>query len=380
MIYSANLLDMCNSISNIDVPKYLTDCGWQRIVTKNKVFKIFQFHSEEKLFQVKIPLEKDFVDYSQLMFDVAEKVALVENKTIEQVILELINPMSDIVRVRINNDSVKNGSIYFEDAISLYENTRKLITATALDLMKKEIYHSGRPIDNVQKFIQKCRFGQTEIGSYITNVVCPFVDEEQNEQLSIFTPEDISAHSLTRRVTNKLLQAVELVKSTIDADKDLEKIVKTDSDEHISINFLEALQSLNIDKENSEFDLGIKWAPTIKQNRVNIKDVQLNHFYYSPIKAITNKYKLVPDLERKKYIGKVQVLKGNEDLTKRKSGLIHIVCIDDDTKRKVYKAKLNCDDYLLAVKAHVEGDTVSVEGVLDKEKKDLITDCTISIL
>lgn len=72
----------------------------------------------------------------------------------------------------------------------------------------------------MSQFINNCKFGQTEIGSYVVSVVCPFAeldDAEGYKQLSIFSEEEQCADSLTRKVTNRIMSNVSFIKNTIDA-------------------------------------------------------------------------------------------------------------------------------------------------------------------
>lgn len=67
----------------------------------------------------------------------------------------------------------------------------------------------------MSQFINNCKFGQTEIGSYVVSVVCPFAeldDAEGYKQLSIFSEEEQCADSLTRKVTNRIMSNVSFIK------------------------------------------------------------------------------------------------------------------------------------------------------------------------
>ena len=98
--------------------------------------------------------------------------------------------------------------------------------------------------DCVQKFLSNCRFGQTEVGSYVVSVVCPFAELDENEdykQLSIFSDEERCANSLTRKVTSRDMENISFIKNHID-NGELEKLVLQNEDRMISANFYEALR------------------------------------------------------------------------------------------------------------------------------------------
>ena len=142
------------------------------------------------------------------MYDAVETVAEAEGKTVEQVLLYLLNPNADILKIRLDRKNVEVGSILFDDAINVYENAKKLLAATALDILHPRKYHQGRIDDAIIKFLSDCRFGQTEVGSYVVSIVCPFSELNESEgyrQLSIFSDEKQCANSLTRQVTNRVI-------------------------------------------------------------------------------------------------------------------------------------------------------------------------------
>ena len=65
------------------------------------------------------------------MYQAIETVAFVEGQSTEQLLLFLLNPNTDILKIRLDRKNIEAGSILFDDAIRVYENAKKLIAATA---------------------------------------------------------------------------------------------------------------------------------------------------------------------------------------------------------------------------------------------------------
>jgi hypothetical protein len=381
MIYRADFKRICASLYYLEVIRYFKGLGWVQIPNKSPDLKVFQF-TKDHLYQVIVPLDKDFDDYADAMYRIAEVAADAGDRSVEEIVLELSNPLSDIVRIRIENDDVKNGNILLDDAFKLFNNAKSLMTATAQDVVNpKKYYNGGRVNERVKEFIDNCRLGQTEIGSYIASVVCPFfsIDEKNKiQQLSLFTPESDAAQSLTRKVTKKLMDSLNDVEVSIKNGDDLEKLVDR-RENRISINFLEALQNLNIEKNESKVNIGMKWAPTINENRSKNTEIQFTHSYYSPISTVTTKVKSTQEQTQLKFIGRLRKLSSSEDATERKDGIITIIGLDDKNNKKSIQAVLSKEDYLEAIKAHTNGDLVEVAGMYDVQQKKLI-DCDFKIL
>jgi len=294
MIYSIDFKELAEKISYINMAKYLHDLGWIEIPTKRKWVKIFQLEDHENFFQIDLPMSRDLRDYRSAMYRSVECIAASSHKSIEQVILELLNPLSDILRLRIKETEIETGSIFVEDTIKLYDNAKKLLMATTMDIVRPQLFHFGRPENSIVNFVNNCRFGQTEIGSYVVSIVCPIskIDNDDIIQLSLFSKEEDCSQSLTRKVVNKLISSIKIVRETINSRTFEDYICdNADSENCISVNFLEALSEININRSGSELDITAKYAPTVRSNVLSDTSISISHDYYSPINTIVKRFK-----------------------------------------------------------------------------------------
>ena len=106
MIYSINFLDMTEKLSPLAVCKYLEDMKWSLFPFKREDIKVFQTSVKDHLVQVRVPLDKDLLDYKESMFDTIQTVAEVEQKSVEQVMLFLLNPNTDILKIRLEFQAI----------------------------------------------------------------------------------------------------------------------------------------------------------------------------------------------------------------------------------------------------------------------------------
>lgn len=370
MTYSVNYLDLTEKISPLAFAKYLKDTGWALFQTKREDIKIYQFERNDVFFQVIIPMERKLNDYREAMYKAVETVAKVEAKSVEQIMLYLLNPNTDILKIRLEKKDVEAGNILLNDAICVYENAKRLLAATALDILHPKKYHQGRMDDCVQKFLSNCRFGQTEVGSYVISVVCPFAELDENEeykQLSIFSDEEQCANSLTRKVTSRVMENISLIKNHID-NGELDKLILQNEDRIISANFYEALGGLNLDSDGADVEFIAEWSPVVK-NASNVRSrVMLTHDYYQPIETAIGKLKGEAN-KLTKIVGRIKILNSSPDVQKRKKGKITVVYLDQDDKRKTVTVNLNKNDYEKAIRAHERGYYVEIVGEMVYGKK-----------
>lgn len=404
MIYSVNFVDMTLKLNPLAVTKYLSETNWELYPIKRNDIKIFQYKKEDLFEQVTIPLDKKLRDYKNAMYDAVCKIAYVEKKSVEQLMLYLLNPNTDILKIRLDKKEVESGNIMFDDAIQLFVNAKKLIAATALDVINPKKMHYGRINEPVRNFLSQCRFGQTEIGSYVVSVICPFVDFPKTEgykKLNAFFDEEQYAYSLTREVINRLMTNVATIKQKID-DGNLESLANYDSP--ISSNFYEALSGLSMDTEDTTVEFMAEWSPTVKSNQCKYNRILITNDYYEPIRTIISKIteytnerietvdkikrlEVAPisdsreygTIERTEIVGKIIELKAAPVIDSREYGTI-VIYVGDNARVKSVTVKLDREDYDKAVAAHQHGKAVKVVGDLKGQVKSVMENVIFSVV
>ena len=373
--YSVHYEELAGRVNPLVFKRYLLGNGWTQCKTKRDGVFVLRYKKDGQFEQVMLPNDPEFYDYSLGLFIAVKDVAKLEGRPIEQVLLTLLNPHSDVIRIRINNPEIETGSISFDAAVDLYENTRKLIAASARDVLHPRNLHTGRLDDSVQKFLSQCRFGQTEIGSYVIPVVCPFVGLNNNsdKQLSISDEdnEEECAQSLTRQVTRHI---VEGIKSIISATE-----TKSSLDIPVSANFCDAVASICDQPPETEVDIQVQWSPVVRQNVPAFSSVKLRRDYVAPLRDISKSLKPNPEQQKnseqaKKIIGRIQDLKADPLPANQQSGQIKVVYLDEQGKTGTLTASLDSENYLEAIEANQKGLFVSMKGTIPEGSKNM--DCS----
>ncbi|MBQ8706748.1 MAG: hypothetical protein IJ523_01525 [Succinivibrionaceae bacterium] len=219
MTYSVNLEDLAEKISTHVFVEYLSKTGWICLPSRRDYLKIFQFrYADDGFYQVVVPLERSLGDYKRSLFDAIVTVAGAEKQSVEQLILYLLNPNTDILKIRLDKNGAEPGTVAIDDGIRICENARRLLAATARDIAALNRCHQGRTDDVVSRFVDSCRLGQTEIGGYVVSIFCPFgkIDHQNSFRLlNAFYEEDECASSLNRQAINRLMSSVAMIKDAI---------------------------------------------------------------------------------------------------------------------------------------------------------------------
>ena len=376
MIYSINYEDMSEQINPFAFVKYLYGTGWVEVKRKNPSIKLYQLEKNKELFQITVPIDRNLNDYKYAMFRAVEILAAAEQKSLEKVLLYLLNPNTDIIKIRFDNKKVEAGNIMLDDAIKLFENAKKLVAATALDIINPSKFHYGRIDDAVLRFMSSCRFGQTEIGRYIVSVVCPFAEIDENDeyqQLTFFSDEEKCANSLTRKVTTKMFENINTIKSKVDSGKYMD-LTEQFEDYKISANFLEALNGISVNSENDLVEFSAEWSPVVKQRQNLQSIISLNRDYCQPIATVITKLKGTPKTYQE-VVGRVSKLSSIPAADKRQTGEVTISYIDENNKSRKLITTLDKVDYDKSIEAHQLGKFVKAVGEISQKGSRFYLKC-----
>ena len=281
MIHSANFVEFSEKINPFVIKQYLIGNGWKQFETKRNDIFVFQYFDNKQFEQVVIPNAQALSDYLMALHQAIRTISDVEEKPIEEVLLALLNPHSDIIKICVDYPDIEFGNIPFDASIGLYKNIKNLIAASVCDILCPGNYHAGRPDDSVQKFVSQCRFGQTEADGYVVPVLCPFIDANGNpyDAKTIFDHSDSAADSLTRKVTRHLIEGIHSIKTAVDTKSQPEILV--------SANFCDALAGICRLHAETLIKCHAQWSPAVRKNIPSFSNVSLNGGYTAPIKALS---------------------------------------------------------------------------------------------
>jgi hypothetical protein len=365
---SSDIFKAIPELKFTEIQAYLRNTGWTRVETGKPSIAIFQKESSAQFFETLLPLNKDFADYNYRILDVLEAIAKVENREIHQILTDLSLPPGDIVKFRVINRDTIGGTISFLEGFNLLESARKALFTTACDIIHPEKYHKRLGLKGAQQFIEECRLGQTEKGSFIASIICPFINEtleDKGQQLSIFNKEEEFRNSFTRKVTLRLMKTLSAMKSAIDRGEE-SRIVDLEGDDVISANFLESIIELNSAKNNNtEIEINTSWSVFAFEKVITPTSIKFTNDYIPVIESIINKIKPIEEGIDDEFIGRISQTKADPDPYTRSEGEIILNYVLGD-EEKVSKARvvLTSEDYEKACEAHKNGKTVRIKGKL----------------
>jgi hypothetical protein len=296
-----------------------------------------------------------------------EIIAQVEKREVHQVLTDLSIPPADTVRFRVINRDTLGGTISFLEGFNLLESAKKALFTTACDILQPEKYHKRLGLKGAQQFIEECRLGQTEKGSFIASVICPFLNQSPEDkafQLSIFNQAEEFKHSLTRKITKRLMSSLVYIKDAIDKGEE-NRIVDLEGEYIISGNFLESLVELNSAKESTEIEIITSWSILAEEQPQIANSIKFSNDYIPVLENIISKIRPIDKGTIDDFVGKISLTKADPDIHSRNDGEIILNYILGD-EEKVSKARviLPSQEYDQACEAHKQGKSVKISGKL----------------
>jgi len=371
--------DLIQKLNPLQVQKYLKSRDWQAVVGKRQHIAILV--SSDGHYEVTLPLERKFSDYRQAMIRAVERIAEAENCPIDEVLRTLLHPVADVLKFRLADEATELGSIPIEVGSQLLLQAKAAIYSAACDVIQPELYHPRLAFHNADRLVNTCRLGQTEHGSFVINIICPFTTiakDDRLQQASLFDNTADLANSFTRQVTEKLMTSLGTLKSVIERDAWAE--VENDSQPAFSGNFVTALTDLKLPTENSLIEIQASWAPTVPQQHGDMPStVSFSRDYLTPAASWVSRIK-----EKKghigTFIGRISSLKTQDDPQKRKSVSFTLVFFNDNNKPQQATVSLPADALGSIASALTEGKHVRVSGILVGSKKKQIEQPEVEIL
>lgn len=355
-------------INSIAVQSYLKSRGWTKVKSKREHISIYTYEKGGTIQEIILPLSRDFTDYEARISDALKSISIVEEREYSQVLSDLlIAKPSDIIRIKVQSEDTKSGTILIEDGFDLLENTKEALYTTAFDLIHPEIFHRRLFNKDADEFIKNCRLGQTERGSFIASIICPFIEKKEQEpakQFSLFDDPVEFSTSFTRKVTSRLMQSIKVINTCIE-NGELEKIAIGEADFIISANFLESIVKLKqINKDANSVEFFSTWS-SLSPVKLDVPSrVEVQKDFVEAIDHVIDKMQPKDNFEVGEFVGKVFKAQAEPDLNKRTEGEVIVNLIGEVGKTFNAKLILDAEKYKEALIAHENGKNIIVKGKL----------------
>lgn len=340
-----------DGISSDQLKAYLQSKFWYEDGKIRSVATIWHQHADQDA-EVVLPFPS-VKDYRQRLRDAIAAVASFEKRGALEVIKDVTRLLATVVSVRVIHADTKDGTIPINDGVLLISKAKDLLQAAAMSIHSKRKQFIGASSKDVRAYVDTLLLGQTEVGSYVVNVIAPLPG---SSAASDHMGENTS---LTQAVTLNLVTGLEALTTASDEFENLQNLRVFDAavQKGASANMCDALLGLSGEDRNRSFEIKV----TADNGPMFISEAKIFSFDASYIEKLTQASAYYKDdyvLSDRRLTGFVKKLSRPQG---DNAGTITVQCTVEDVERLV-KIDLEGEDYHNAILAHDKQSYVQCTG------------------
>ena len=162
-----------SSLSPIDLVSYLQGKGAQKIDEYQQQASVWLYGDEELI----IPQATYFADYALRIAQVLHQIETVEQRSQLMIVSDIHNSGYDIIRLHCVSPDARKGTISFVKGVEFVRLAREMLAAAAYSAATHRVSYTGKKPRDAELFMEAVRFGQTEGGSFVLQVLSPVTKE-----------------------------------------------------------------------------------------------------------------------------------------------------------------------------------------------------------
>ena len=359
--------DTLRRLGPVALQRYAVSHGWERQALPDR-FKIALYRRrDDPSKELVLPQTEDFADYLDRIRDFVIGLADFESVPVRQVLNTIFNPHSDVLRFGYEAPEARLGFVPFLTGISLFDAALRSISTATYDVVRPERFHSRMSNPTADAYIESCRMGQTELGSFVISCICPV---EPASQLPVTAEEESlvdETPAFGRRVTQHIMKSVAQIREFVMADQVNRLVEPLPGDITISGNFFESLMDFPVANESASLYITANWDKAVAQPAAPSR-AEVRYDMFAAIDDVARQLRPTKISRADKFIAKVVTLRGESNPEEQMEGDVILLLLREDAGVKA-KVWLRAEDYAVAGDAHLRNKYVSITGVFSRFRK-----------
>lgn len=370
MNYKGLPIQAVQRVAYTEAQQYALSKGWQRVPGVKGDIAVYR-RPDSKKWEVVIPQDRGFSDYAPRM---AEALAAFtdferlenDHRTARQVLNDLLLPTADVMRFSLEGSPAQDGTVPLGEAVNLITGAKKALIASACTVVQPQKFHPRMSRTEAEQFINACRLGQTEEGSFVTAFICP-LNAVPCDELPLPLASHAPPDSFTRKVTQTLMRSLSQVVEAVKSDH-LETLINSQEGEVvISANLCEALLEMQPAEEESLVSVYPTWARTTPPPLNTPGKVRFSKEYFPIIEEVARHLRPAQGPREAQFIGWIDALDGKPGTSGRPQGFVTVAfVVEGEDKLLRARLDLSADEYAKAIRAHATNSIVMLKGVLHR--------------
>ena len=339
--------------------------GWSlvREAAKDRLYVMTNPHFAGR--QLVFPMDTTAPDYFEAVVLTVEKLAAMEQRSIEDIFKSLIECGDDGISFRFTTPRADGYSLPLSFAGFVVSGAQQLLLASAHTVLKPQAHHPRLSRSEALQILDAAKFRHTTPGSFILNVSCPV------HALDVQTPlfSDEFNAPFVRQTTVTLQQTLRELVTSIETDTLDELIAESKAGKGVvvSSNLCEALGRFEDESMRNSVEIGIAWAASIPipKGEPPVSKIRIQNDYFPRIDEVRRELRSHEQHLEDLFPGTVERLDGEMGKDGQRSGDVILSLLSPDGEQVRARANLDAEQYVKADRAHMtDGAFILVRGRL----------------
>jgi hypothetical protein len=222
-----------------EIVAYLQQQGW-RLEKPSAEWAEYAKDLKGEHVILEVPLKAAARDYPRVFGILLDDLSRLESRAPSAVLRDIKTVGVDIVRLAIDSSLTKDGRIPVEAGRLVYRAARDLLLSAACSAIDPRPVFPKRKPDEAMRLLDRARFGQTEVGSFVLTMECTIAPKLQQP---LPAEDDDLGGPFERRACIKLAQALQGAEAATQESRESRKLdpFTTRTDAGVSANLCDAV-------------------------------------------------------------------------------------------------------------------------------------------
>lgn len=341
-----------------DLQVYLEANGWFRRAAVSKFGALWLLEKKgHRAFEALVPNTDVIDDYPARVSDLLDVLEVSEGRSQIEILVDVMNSRTDVVRVRATGADTEDGTIALDDGVRLVKAAREMMLSAASSAADPKPLYTSRRSEKVSAFVQHSRMGQSERGSYVITILSPVPPPMNREMIPGL--KDPFERIVTRTLAEALEQIREGAESALSSG-DLTGLTEG-VERGVSANLCDAIVEMSGPRRQA-LEVGFSWSPALQ-----IPEGATNRIVIKPqhIEIIEEAGKRLRDSAPQEDFSLVGIVIGLQRAAQDLIGRLTVLGFVDGKPRRV-SLELGPSAYSEAARAHDSRTPVTCVGNLQK--------------
>ena len=325
-----------------------------------------------------VPLSTRFADYAQRVAELLAQLEKTEDRSQLLIVEDILRSGFDIIRIRNVSEDARQGMLNLMRGVEFVAKARDMLAAAACSAATHKSSYPGRRPQDADRFMEGVRFGKTEQGSFVLQLLAPVAPELYIQGRLDELPEE---EPYERRVVPTLqsgLEALNLAAQRSEIDRDAAHFLEA-APQGLTSNLCDAVTGMYDSLQPQYIEVGITYSANRRRPRP-LARISVDSGYIPLIREASAYIRASGHEQEEAQLVRGYVVRlASEDPAS--SGEIAVKDLMTRHPR-LLKVELPEEEYKKALSAHEARQLVELSGTITRTGRDfrLVPDAPLAIV